>query len=130
MGKSARKSKKRKRSPSPDRLAGLEYKLSRLISVLTRFEVNPPRSSSPSPSVALTTPQQEAQGSHNESESDNHIGSDSGNILVSSARQTGPMDPRNLGVYETAGSVFAKYRRHDDTTFSVYLHLSIYFRRR
>ena len=36
--------------------------------------------------------------------------------MASLARQVEPADPSS-GVYEIAGSVFEKYRRHDDTTF-------------
>ncbi|XP_039308551.1 uncharacterized protein LOC120359756 [Solenopsis invicta] len=46
MGKSDRKSRKRKRSESRDRFAGLEDKLSHLIEILSRSEVRVPRGSS------------------------------------------------------------------------------------
>ncbi|KYM97054.1 hypothetical protein ALC62_12271 [Cyphomyrmex costatus] len=68
MGKSSHKSRKRKRSLSRDRLAGIENKMSRLIDILSRSEVRSP--SGPS------------QASSSEA------------VLASLARQEGLTDPK------------------------------------
>ncbi|XP_039305441.1 uncharacterized protein LOC105207298 isoform X2 [Solenopsis invicta] len=47
MGKSSHKSRKRRRSSSSDRIAGLERKMSRLIDILSQSEVRRPRCPSP-----------------------------------------------------------------------------------
>lgn len=66
MGKSAHKLRKRRSSPSVDRLAGIEEKLSRLLGVLTHTtgEVRS-RSLSPSSSLSFLS-QQKAQEAQSE----------------------------------------------------------------
>ncbi|KYN21848.1 hypothetical protein ALC57_05772 [Trachymyrmex cornetzi] len=56
MGKSAHKSRKRRRSHSTDRLADLDNKMSRLIDMLSQSEVRSPSGPSPSDSEAVLAP--------------------------------------------------------------------------
>jgi len=115
MSKTDQKSKKRRRSTSSNHLASLEEKMSHLIDILSHKEVRTPSRPSRSVSRSSSLAHQEGQGSRIETGSVYSTKPDSDdNILASLARQVGPTDPQ--GVYDNAGSVFAKYRRQDDTT--------------
>lgn len=120
MGKSVHKSKKRKRSSSRsrgDRLTSLENKMSRLIDILSQREVKAPNVLPQSPVTSFCSGNHDIQGSRIDSEFIDHIGLDSDNkSMAPLARQAEPADP-NSGVYDIAGSVFEKYKRHDGTTF-------------
>ncbi|XP_067217303.1 uncharacterized protein [Linepithema humile] len=73
MGKTSHTSRKRRRSPSADRIAGLEEKMSHLIDILSQSEVMAPRRLSPQRSVLSASPQT-SQGSRIHSRSDSEVG--------------------------------------------------------
>lgn len=116
MGKSYYKSRKR-RSPSTDHLAGLKEKMCRLINTLSQREVRAHSGRFPFSSRSLPVPQEDL-GSRNELEST--FRSDSEVVLVPLVRQEELTDPEFAGVYDIAGSVCEKYRRHDDTIFLLF----------
>jgi len=92
--------------------------MSRLIDILTHNEVRTPSRPSRSVSKSSLLAHQEDQESRIETESVYSTKPDSDNIILASlARQAEQTDPQ--GVYDIAGSVFVKYRRHDDTTLFV-----------
>ncbi|XP_011872249.1 PREDICTED: uncharacterized protein LOC105564470 [Vollenhovia emeryi] len=74
MGKSAHKSRKRKRSSSGDRLTRLEEKLSRLISVLSRNEVRALGVPSPSASASSLPAHQSDQESNGDGDQEGQMG--------------------------------------------------------
>jgi len=112
MGKTDHKAKKRKRSTSSNQFASLEAKMSPLIDMLTYKEVRTISRPSHFLSRASSTAD---RGSRSESGSTYSTRPDSNK--VNSASLVEQAVPTNLqGVYDIAGSVFAKYRRHDDTT--------------
>ncbi|XP_067203765.1 uncharacterized protein [Linepithema humile] len=95
MGKSSHRSRKRKRSRSPsrDRLASLENKMSRLIEILTQSEVRAPNRPSSSVSLVSVADYQEAQRSGAEPDTPTQTRSElEGNLLASIVSQVGPAD--------------------------------------
>jgi len=118
MGKSSHKSKKRRRAHSNENLIGLEEKLSRLIDVLTRNEVIDPLTPSTSFSEASFSAFQGPQSKEIlDKDVLNQRGFSLGRKFYGNACESGKAE-RSAGVYDIAESVFAKYRRHDGTTFS------------
>lgn len=125
MGK--HKSRKRRLSPSSDRLAGLEDKLQRLIDVLAQREVRTPRRPSLASSSSSSMDRHEPQEAQPEVISDT-VGIpesismqtdliESEFSLAAPARQEGPTVQRDSGMYDLPGSIFAEYRRQVDTAF-------------
>jgi len=111
MGKSHHKSRKRRRSSSPDRLAALEERVSQLFDLIHK-KVRAPTCADPTASMASSSAHQEHRRSHSDSESVRSVSADE----VPLARQVGPMDLQISGVYDITGPVFVKYRRYDNTT--------------
>ncbi|EZA61671.1 hypothetical protein X777_10503 [Ooceraea biroi] len=121
MCKSSHKSQKRRRSPSRDRLAGLENTLTRLLDVLQHQEVMAPRCPSP-PAPLLDSPNQhetlEIQ-QETTSDTDSPLGNvpcldhsvPSGSSMAVPARQERPIEC-NSGVYVLSGPIFAEYRKN------------------
>ena len=113
MGKSDRKSRKRKRSESRDRLAALEDKVSRLIDVLSKSGVRVPRARSPLSFSQSGQSSQEFREVSDEEASGISAKDESGNLseAVSTARER-LGDPHVSGVYEHPSSV---YRTEEST---------------
>ncbi|XP_067215712.1 uncharacterized protein [Linepithema humile] len=72
MGKTSHRSRKRRRSPSADKIAGLEEKMSRLIDILSQSEIRAPRRPSPQQPIVSASPQM-IQGSRILSRSNSDI---------------------------------------------------------
>lgn len=117
MGRSEHRSKKRKRSSSRDRLAGIEKKLSRLISVLSEREVRGPQALSLSPSnPSVLAHQDRASDSEQDviATEEIFIPVSDGNSIATPASQE--RVPHDSGVYEFPRSVNPD--SGIDTTFS------------
>lgn len=124
MGKSFHKSRKRRRSSSRDRLAGIEERLALLINFLSDREVSAPRSSSLSPSSFPADQIDLASGNKhcskyfsNEEASGTNPNSNDGTLAMP-ARQEEPSDPHVSDVYEYPGLVFRQRNRHNLFRFS------------
>lgn len=125
MGKSSHKSKKKRRSPSRDRLASLEDKLARLVDVLEQREVRASRQFSPASSVD-SVDHQASQESQLEVISDSvdipETHSNENDLvnetnMAAPARQERPSVQRDTGVYDFPETIFVEYRRQVDTAF-------------
>lgn len=105
-----KKSKKRKRSHSRDRLAVLEERVSKIFDMLSHSEVRTHADPSSSTPVTPLRMHADKQGSRPGSES--HDLSPEVVYESSPAGRDDLTDPIS-GVYVIAGFVFEKYRRHD-----------------
>nr|XP_012236001.1 PREDICTED: uncharacterized protein LOC105680119 [Linepithema humile] len=99
MGRS-HKSRKRRRSPSPDRFAALERKMSRIMDMLSRSEVRAPSCPSPSTFRPLAASQEDF-GFRTDSVSGTpmspHLSADSNHTLAPLVRQEEPSNPELSG---------------------------------
>lgn len=107
MGKSAHKSRKRRRSGSPDRIADLESKFSHLIEVLSKREVRTPHVAPSSEASSSILAHQEDLESGGERFSNNIVSDDY-------SMPDHPVSDEVSGVYELPNSVFSD--RGVDTT--------------
>lgn len=134
MGKSSHKSKKRRRSASRDRLAGLENKLARLINALEQREVRASRHRSPSSPLAASSAQRETPGRQEVTSGTDFLPESipiqcESPVAVPASQERPVVECTqtcdNSGVYVAPGPIFVEYRR--ENRHSLYRNISLGF---